>query len=112
MITAAAASSAVSEVYWPWKVARPSGAVRRLPLGVMIRAMRNSFHVHMNTSTTSVTIAGREAGTRMLRRARRGPAPSSAAASSRLVGIERNCARSQKVPKAMDWATCGRAIAR
>src|SRR5699024_4097198 len=54
-MTAPAASRAVSEVYWPWKFASPSGAVRSLPLGAMTRAMRNSFQVHMNTSTSMVT---------------------------------------------------------
>src|SRR5699024_1690064 len=83
-MTAPAASSAVSEVYWPWKLARPSGAVRSRPLGVMTRAIRNSFHVHMNTSTTMVTIAGLLAGTSTRVRAFKGPAPSSAAASSKL----------------------------
>src|SRR5690606_1224524 len=51
-MTAPAASRAVSEVYWPWKVASPSGAVRSRPPGAMTRAMRNSFQVHMNTSTS------------------------------------------------------------
>src|SRR5699024_283229 len=81
-MTAPAAGRAVSEVYWPWKFARPSGAVRSLPLGAMTRAMRNSFQVHMNTSTSMVTIAGREAGTRIRTRACSGPAPSIAAAST------------------------------
>src|SRR5699024_5749579 len=111
-MTAPAASRAVSEVYCPWKFARPSGAVRSLPLGAMTRAMRNSFQVHMNTSTSMVTIAGREAGTRIRTSACSKPAPSIAAASTRLVGVARNCARNQKVPKAIDWATCGIAIAR
>src|SRR5699024_2209871 len=111
-MTAPAASRAVSEVYWPWKFASPSGAVRSLPLGAMTRAMRNSFQVHMNTSTSMVTIAGREAGTRIRTRACSGRAPSIAAASTRLVGVARNCARNQKVPKAIDCATWGIAIAR
>ena len=75
------------------------------------RSLGNSIQVHMNMSTTRVTTAGTEEGTTIRSRVRSGPAPSRAAASSRLVETVRNWARSQKVPKATDCAICGSAIA-
>ena len=50
-------------MYWPWKKASPSGAVRSDSLVTMISGMRNSFHVHMKTRTIRVTTAGRAGGT-------------------------------------------------
>ena len=48
----------------------------------MTSGMRNSFHVHMNTSTVSVTMAGLARGTSTLQRMRRVEAPSRRAAST------------------------------
>ena len=56
MITPAAASRAWSAVYWPLKIASPSGAVRQSPPGLITSGIRNSFHVHMNMSTITVAI--------------------------------------------------------
>ena len=81
--TAPAASSAPPDVYWPWKFDSPSGAMRSdSSLITITRGMRNSFHVHMKTSSTMVKMAGRPIGSSTLHSVRQWPAPSSRAAST------------------------------
>ncbi len=65
----------------------------------------------MNTSTISVTSAGRAGGTSTSHNVRQCPAPSSRAASTIDLLDDRKYARIQKVPKATDCATCGSATA-
>ena len=77
----------------------------------MTSGMRNSFQVHMKTSTVSVTMAGRASGTRTLHRMRRVEAPSSRAASTSERLLVRKYARIQNVPNATDCAICGRTTA-
>ena len=69
-------------MYWPWKKARPSGAVRRLSELAITSGMRNSFQVHMNSSTTRVRIEGRPTGATMRHRVCQEFNPSSRAASA------------------------------
>ena len=107
-ITAPAASRLRSDVCWPWKNASPSGAVRRFSLDTITSASRNSFHVHMNTSTIIVRIAGRPNGTSTRQSVVQLEAPSIRAASSSERGVARKKARIQKVPNATESATCGR----
>ena len=62
----------------------------------------------MNTSTQSVSSAGRACGRRMLRRTRKLPAPSMRPASTSARGVLRKNARIQNVPSVTDWPICGR----
>src|SRR6185312_13598778 len=103
-----AASSASSLVLRPWKNASPSGAVRRSSSETMTRASRNSFQVHMNTSTTIVSTAGRASGMITRHNVLQLDDPSSRAASTNERGTERKKARIQNVPNATDTPDWGR----
>jgi hypothetical protein len=107
-ITAPAARSVRSDECWPWKNASPSGAVRRFSLETMTRARRNSFQVHMKTSTIIVRIAGLPNGTSTRQSVVQLDAPSIRAASISEAGAARKKARIQNVPNATESATCGR----
>ena len=99
-MTAPAASRVNPWVYWPWKKASPSGAVRSDSSVTMTSGMRNSFQVHMKTSTTRVTTpAGpaapapaRGCGGSRRRRAR------AASTSARLLGGSRPASRRCRRP--------------
>ena len=75
---------------------------------IITSASRNSFHVHMNTSSTIVRIAGRPIGTRTRQRIRHEEAPSTRAASASSGGTDRKKARIQNVPNEIESAVWGR----
>ena len=74
------------------------------------RGSRNSFHDHMNSSTTRVSTAGFPVGSATRTRVWNDDAPSTSAASSIGLGTERKNARIQNVPKQTLSAICGRII--
>ena len=74
----------------------------------MTSASRNSFHVHMKTSTIIVRIAGRPNGTSTRHSVVQLEAPSMRAASTSERGVERKNARIQNVPNATESPICGR----
>ena len=93
----------------PANSASPSGAVRRSSDWIITSASRNSFHVHMKTSTIIVVIAGQAWGrsTRhSVDEARRAVEPRRL--HERRIGVERKNARIQNVPNGTESPIWGR----
>ena len=76
--------------------------MRNASLGHITSGSRNSFHVHMNTSTIIVSTAGRPSGRTTRHSVDQLDAPSSRAASTSDRGTDRKNARIQNVPNATD----------
>ena len=71
-------------------------------------ASRNSFQVHMKTSTIIVSTAGRPSGSTTRHSVLQLEEPSSRAASTSERGTERKNARIQNVPNATETPTWGK----
>ena len=81
----------------------------RSPSSVTITsASRNSFQVHMNSSTVIVSTAGRASGSRTRQSVNQLDAPSIRAASTSERGTVRKNARIQNVPNATEVPIWGR----
>ena len=92
----------------PANSASPSGAVRRSSDWIITSASRNSFHVHMKTSTIIVVIAGHACGSSTRHSVTKLDAPSSREASTSELGVERKNARIQNVPNGTESPIWGR----
>ena len=88
-ITEPAAMSVRSDVLRPWKTLSPSGAVSFESSVIITSTSRNSFQVHMNSSTPMVSTAGLASGSSTRQRVNHEEAPSSRAASTSDLGTVR-----------------------
>ena len=82
--------------------------MRRSSDWIITSASRNSFHVHMKTSTTIVVIAGHACGSSTRQSVTKLDAPSSREASTSALGDERKKARIQNVPNGTERPIWGR----
>ena len=82
--------------------------MRRSSDWIITSASRNSFHVHMKTSTIIVVIAGHACGSSTRHSVTKLDAPSSRDASTSELGVERKNARIQNVPNGTESPICGR----